>query len=302
MLIQSVQHQVGCKRLNHRLNSLTFVHGSLGVLTLIGGVADTVIWNKISILWGSCPHQIVSVGCLAISPILIASIFFMQPPLLGYLIVGGYGKHIRVMLMIFLFASLISVLASFSLCALSILTLSTISTVFKCQEGPVINLKSAAVATPSSSSVNFVESDIMNTSFMSETRCPIEPGVSDQALIVSVVGLILALFQLLMSVIGTIISLQIKPWKQVEVRVRTSYDRFRSLKLSCGCGGEIAINRHVASATAVNASHAKVNPSFKDLQVQKMGVIDDDNFLNHLESCTPTRFQTPTKGSLKGTM
>ena len=153
--------------------------------------------------------------------------------------------------MIFLFASLISVLASFSLCALSILTLSTISTVFKCQEGPVINLKSAAVATPSSSSVNFVErfwsvtfldfatfihhnvflrgndeflfkcepiaSDIMNTSFMSETRCPIEPGVSDQALIVSVVGLILALFQLLMSVIGTIISLQIKPWKQVEV-------------------------------------------------------------------------------------
>ena len=31
------------------------------------------------------------------SPILIASIFFIQPPLLGYLIVGGYGKHIRVM-------------------------------------------------------------------------------------------------------------------------------------------------------------------------------------------------------------
>lgn len=57
----------------------------------------------------------------------------------------------------------------------------------------------------------------MNTSFMSETRCPIEPGISDQALIVSVVGLILALFQLLMSVIGTIIALQIKPWKQVEV-------------------------------------------------------------------------------------
>ena len=95
--------------------------------------------------------------------------------------------------------------------------------------------------------------------------------------LIPVVGLILSLFQLLMSVIGTIIALQIKPWKQVEVstcswlfvlipiqvRVRTSYDRFRSLKLSCGCGGEIAINRHVASATAVSASHAKVNPSFK---------------------------------------
>lgn len=294
MLIESVQHQVGCKRLNHRLNSLTFVHGLLGVLTLIGGVVDTVIWNKINVLWGSCPHQIVSVGCLAISPILIASIFFMLPPLLGYLIVGGYGKHVRLMLMVFLFTSIISVLASFSLCTLSILTLSTISTVFKCQEGPLINLK---VAMP----VDFVQSSELNSSFKSETRCPIEPSIGDQAMIVSVVGLILALFQLLMSVIGTIIALQIKPWKQVEVRVRTSYDRFRSLKLSCGCGGEIAINRHVVSATAVNAAHAKVNPSFKDLQVQKMGVIDDDNFLNHLESCTPTRFQTP-RGSPKVSM
>ena len=53
--------------------SLTFVHGVLGLLTLIGGAADTVIWNKISILWGSCPHQIVSVGCLAIRNVICSN-------------------------------------------------------------------------------------------------------------------------------------------------------------------------------------------------------------------------------------
>ena len=37
----------------------------------------------------------------------------------------------------------------------------------------------------------------------------------------------------------------------------------------------------------------------QDLQVQKVDVIDDDNFLNHLESCTPTRFSTPVKNSPK---
>ena len=62
----------------------------------------------------------------------------------------------------------------------------------------------------------------LNSSFKSETRCPIEPSIGDQAMIVSVVGLILALFQLLMSVIGTIIALQIKPWKQVEVHYYTA--------------------------------------------------------------------------------
>ena len=105
--------------------------------------------------------------------------------------------------MIFLMASIISVLASFSLCTLSILTLSTISAVFKCQETPVINLKSALsedfLERLGSKSVGAYITEILttdaeptqsftqeNTSFGSQSRCPIEPSVADQALIVSV--------------------------------------------------------------------------------------------------------------------
>ena len=58
-----------------------------------------------------------------------------------------------------------------------------------------------------------------NTS-RSEVKCPNEPYIFNQVMIVSIVGLLLITCQLLMSITGTVIAFQIKPWKKFEVRLK----------------------------------------------------------------------------------
>lgn len=284
MLHESIQHQIGCKRFNKRLNSLVFVYVAVGLFTLVIGIVETVIFyqNKNDDLW---PIWYFNLG--GFSPVIILSIFFLTPSLLGHLIVHGYTRRVRTMLILFMVLTTFSLIAAFMLSMLSILSLIELPELITCESSdklsiPIIRLKAALP-------IQRYQPEDLNSSVSSmkdTTKCT--TGANVQIIIIAVIELVLSVSQLVTSIIGTIIVTQIKPWKKFKVRIRTTYDRFRSLKLSCGCGGETQIGKN-----DFNFKQSRVNHGFKDFPIQKVCSIDDDNFLNHLESCTPTRFQTP---------
>lgn len=284
MLHESIQHQIGCKRFNKRLNSLVLVYVAVGLFTLVIGIVETVFCSNNEEIWPIWFN--FSFG--GFSPVIILSIFFLTPSLLGHLIVHGYTQRVRVMLIVFMVLTTFSLIAAFMLSMLSILSLAELPEIITCEtteelQIPIIKLKSALPIQRYPSE----EESVINSSMTKEsTKCI--TSTNTQMIIIAIIELLLSISQLITSIIGTIIVTQIKPWKKFKVRIRTTYDRFRSLKLSCGCGGETKIGKN-----DFNFKQSRVNHGFKDFPIQKVCSIDDDNFLNHLESCTPTRFPTP---------
>ena len=61
--------------------------------------------------------------------------------------------------------------------------------------------------------------------------------------------------------------------------------------MACGCGGE----QHVHKDETINYNISRTNYGFKDYgeTLEKVRSIDDDNFLNHLESLAPSKFNIP---------
>merc|ERR1712176_1609998 len=116
--------------------------------------------------------------------------------------------------------------------------------------------------------------------------------------LVFVLQMLIGVSQLVVALIGTVIVTQVRPWKKFKVRIRTTYDRFRSIKLACGCGTDKPIHQKDDLSHHGHFNHfsvSRVNYGFRDFgeNLEKVTSIDDDKFLSHLESCTPTRFSTP---------
>lgn len=285
MLNDTFHHQIGCKRFHQRLDCLTVLFLILGTLTIATGVAETVLWNQVKDLRITCPEDVSAAGCRQISPSLFFGTISFLPPILSFFIVNGYTERVRLSLIVFLGLALVSVVSALTMTIISIATITALPLIESdCNEQkPQTQLKSLFQRRIDTYELQ-IEKDDINSSLLNACT---ESGVFFHMKLVIVLQMIIGACQLIVALIGCVIVTQVRPWKKLKMRIRTTYDRFRFIKLSCGCGTD----QPTKDDHNFNFTVSRINYGFRDFgeNLEKVTSIDDDKFLNHLESCAPSK-------------
>jgi len=291
MLNETFHHQIGCKKFHKRLHCLTVLFLIFGTLTIATGVAETVLWNEINNLKEGCEDSEIF-ACRRISPSLIFGIISFLPPILSFFVVNGYTERVRLSLIVFLGLALVSVVSALAMTVISVGTIARLPLLeVECNRQRVPPLPLTELKSVFQRRIDPLELEIEHDVNSSLLNSCTESGVFFHMKLIIVFQMIVGVFQLVIALVGTVIVTQVRPWKKFKVRIRTTYDRFRSIKLSCGCGTD----KPIKDEHNFNFSVSRVNYGFRDFgeNLEKVTSIDDDKFLSHLESCAPSRFSTP---------